>query len=172
MAWATVERVKEVGGLNHPHDYLAYRLDGELDLDNLIDKAIRTASAWIKTRIAGGIYTTLDLDVQELLALGESYLTLHFMTPALKARKVYGTHFAFESEDSDRYAELIDMEWMALAQELLGEWLTVPVGEAHFAFPRLLVGTPIPRNVWPLDSVEQEWLEELDRVRSLPVNLP
>lgn len=165
----TVQQVKDVGGLNHADDYLLFRVANTPALDDLIEDAIDVAAAWLRTRLPSGIYATSDTDIQTLLALGEAYLALHFLAPHAKARKVYGTHFAFDSEDSERYEELIDVEWLKLMEDLLGEWLDVsPTGS--FARPRLRVGAVIDRN--DLQSVEEEFAETLDHVRSLSVALP
>lgn len=170
MAWATKEKVKEVGGLNYANDYLNFQFASVSELNTAIDNAIAVASAWLQIRIQDGVYETEEETIQTVLAQGEAYLALHFLVPAIKARKVYGTHFAWESEASDRYAELIDVEWLALAQELLADWLIVPVGTATFARPVLRVGTVI--DPADLQTVEEEWAEILDRTRSLTVPLP
>jgi hypothetical protein len=172
VPWADVTRVKEIGGLNHADDYLSFRFATVAELNTAINNAIAVASAWLNVRLAPGIYTTTDTDIQELLSQGEAYLALHFLIPAVKARKVIGTHFAWESEDSDRYAELIDVEWLALAQELLADWIIIPVGDTHFARPRMRVGTVIDTLAEGFPTAEQEWEEILDRARSLNVGLP
>lgn len=165
-------QVKEAGGLNEPHAFLTFRFNTQSELETTIDNGERVAAAWLRLNLVPGIYTSSDTDTQEVLSLAEAYLVLHFIVPALKARKVYGTHFAWESEESDSYAALIDTEWMDLAKQLLGDWITVPVGESHFARPVLKVGPVID----PLDprfkSEEERLQEDLDRARSLAVALP
>lgn len=171
MAWATKEKVKEIGGLNYANDYLNFQFSSVAELNTAIDNAIAVASAWLQIRLTpADIYETTDADIQVVLAQGEAYLALHFLVPAIKARKVYGTHFAWDSETSERYAELIDVEWLALAQELLADWLIVAVGDRVFARPKMRVGTVIDRTT--LQSAEEEWAEILDHTRSLSVPLP
>lgn len=172
MAWATPDKVKEIGGLNHADDYLSFQFSSVTELDTAIDNAITVASAWLRVRMTPGIYTTTDTDIQALLAQGESYLALHFLMPAVKARKVVGTHFAWESEEAESYAELIDVEWLALAQELLADWIIINTGESHFARPRMRVGTVIDPLAEGFPTSLEEWEELLDRARSLSVLLP
>lgn len=160
------------GGLNHADDYLAFRFQNVGELDTAILNAMAVAASWLRTRLPSGIYDSTDDDVQSLLGLAEAYLSLHFLMPHLKARKVLGTHFSFDSEESERYEELIDVEWLKMAQDLLGEWLTIASGERHFARPRLRIGTVIDPLDPSFESVEQEFVEILDRTRSLSVTLP
>lgn len=168
----TAKQVKEVGGLNDANAFLAFFFADVAELNTAINNSIVVAASWLKTRLPSGIYTSSDTDIQNLLSLAEAYLALHFLMPHLKARKVTGRHFAFESEDSDRYEELIDVEYLKLAQDLLGEWLTIAVEDRHFARPRMRVGPVIDPNDVSLESVEEELAETLDRARSLTVNLP
>jgi len=176
MAWATEARVRGVGGFNDAGtlgDWKLFKFATNAELTAAIADAIAVASAFLKVRDPGGVYTTTDTDIQEILAQAESFLALHFFVPALKARRVYGTHYPLESEGSDRFEELIDIEWMELAQQLLAGIINLEVkGEKAFARPTLRVG----RVIDPLDvsykSSEQQIEETLDYARSLSVVLP
>ena len=174
MPWADEAKVREIGGLNNTSatgDWNIFRFDSNAELTTAIENAITVASAWIQLRILSGYYETTDANLQAVLAQAESYLALHFLLPAVKMRRVVGTHYPIETEGSDRYEELIDVEWMKLAEELLVGLLQIDVGNTKSYYrPTLRVG----RVLDPLDykSVEQQIEETLDHARSLGITLP
>jgi hypothetical protein len=167
MALTTEARVRSTGGFNHEDDFNMFRFSVDAEFSEFIANKILVASAWIQSRILSGIYSSSDPNVIEVVTEGETYMTLHFMMPHLKARRVMGTHYAVESESSDRYQELIDVEYLTIAQELLGNWLVVEVGTVVFARPTLRVGRVIDVNAAGFETVEEELEETLDRARSL-----
>lgn len=178
MAFATEAKVREIGGLNDQSqtgDWHLFRFVSNSELSTAIANAIAVAGAWIQTHLLDPtIYSTSDPNLSLLLAQGESYLALHFLVPAVKARRVMGSHYAVESEASDRYEELIDVEWLQLAQELLQGLLILEITtEQHFfARPTLRVGPVLDPLQIGVETVEQELEETLDRARSLSVVLP
>lgn len=170
MPKTTEDQVREVGGLNDRSDtgdWLLFRFNDDGELSAAIANAMAAASSWVVVRIEASVYASTDSDINTLLALGEAYLTLHFLVPALKARKVFGSHYAVEAEDSDRFAALIDVEWLNLARELLEPWLIVPGTTSAYAKPRMRIGTVINPLDPGFETIETEFEETLDRARSL-----
>lgn len=160
MAQATVALVKELGGLNNSDDYNLWRFSTPDELDAALVRALAVASAWIRRR-APSLYTTTDADTLTCLGVGEAFLALHFIVAPLKARKVFGTHWALDQEDSSRFAELIDVEYKQLAEDALGLDLTIVTEPNAFARPTFTIGPVID----PLTdtSIESE-TEQLDEI--------
>lgn len=171
MAAITTEaQVREVGGLSDRSatgDWNLFRYESDAELTVAITNAIAVASSWIQLRIDTGIYASADTNIQTVLSLAEAYLSLHFLVPALKARRVFGTHYALETQEAAAYAELIDVEWMALARELIDAWVIIDTPGSVYAKPRMRVGTAINPLDPGFESMETELLETLDRARSL-----
>ena len=168
MAYATVSLVKELGGLNEEQDYNLFRYSSPDQLDAAITRKIAVASAWLKTQNASN-YATTDADEQVVIGEGEAYLALHFLTMPLKSRKVFGTHWALDQEDSTRFAELIDVEYKAMAEDLLGEFFTVTEQQGGFARPVLIVGPVIdPLTDLTIESEDVQLQEIADEARAWP----
>lgn len=172
MPLATEALVRNTGGFNHADDYHMFRFANDSELTSFITQKLSLASAWLQTRLKSGIYTSVDPLINTVVAEGEAYITLHFMMTHLKSRKVQGTHWPLESEGSERYAELIDVEFLTLAQELLGTWMIIEIGSQNFARPTFRIGTVIDPLSSGFETAEQEIEETLDRARSLAVPLP
>lgn len=171
MAYATVALVKEVGGLNEALDYNLFWHSSPDELDAAITRKIAVASSWLKSRNLSA-YNTTDTDEQALIGEGEAYLALHFLTMPLKSRKVFGTHWALDQEDSTRFAELVDVEYKAMAQDLLGEFFTVVETPTAFAMPTFQIGPVIDRFDTDLKSEEEQIAEIAELSRSWPTVVP
>lgn len=160
MAYATVALVKELGGLNEASDYLLFRFSTPDELDAAIVRKIAVAAAWLRSRNLSA-YLTTDADELVVIAEGEAYLALHYLIMPLKARKIYGTHWALDQEDSTRFGELVDVEYKDMAQDLLGEFFTVTEEANAFARPTFQIGPVIDLLTDTTIDSEEEQLEKL-----------
>jgi hypothetical protein len=98
------------------------------------------------------------------------YLALEAITDTLKAEKIYGTHFAYMSEDSPAYEALIANEWGVKAMQSLDIWVTVETAASHFAMPLFLTSVPLIENEWQntaLSPLSVLYSELLDRARGM-----
>lgn len=165
---ATISIVKELGGIQAEDDYLLWRFSSPDELDALLTRCLQRAASRIYRR-APTFYTETDENVLSDLAVGEGWLTLHLAIVALKSRKVFGTHWALDQEDSSRFQELIDNEYLTLAEEALGVDLTTSTGTSAFARPVLLVGPVIdPLTDLTLESEDVQLEEIADTARAWP----
>lgn len=168
MALASAALVREVGGIDDGDAYNLFRLANDAALNTLVTARLAVASSWLKTR-APDEYASSDTDIQALFTHAEALLAMHFLCVSLKARKVYGTHFPYDSEGSDRYAELIDVEWMKQVEELVGPFLVVQAGdEKAFAAPVFLAGGVIDRSTLDGAGETTELQDIIDEANDLP----
>lgn len=166
--YATIDRVKKIGGLNEDLDYNLYRFSSPDELDAEIQDAIAVAKATIRDG-NDAVYDAPSADQLTKITRGECYYALYFLYPALKARKVTGTHWPLDQEDSSRFAELIDTEWLALAQTALQGVIDVQVTGQTFTRPVLLVGPVIdPLIDLTLESEDVQLQEIADAARAWP----
>lgn len=138
--YASVGLVKQLGGLNESSDYLLFRYASPDELDAAITRQVAVVSAGLTEDIPA-IYGAPTAGQTLLLAEGEAYLALSLLCMSLKSRRVFGTHWPLDQEDSSRFQELIDNEFQERAQSLLGRWLTVIEEKNAFAKPVFLVST-------------------------------
>jgi hypothetical protein len=165
--YATVARVKSIGGLNEALDYNLYRFADVTELNTEITDAIAVAKATIRS-LNSSVYDAPDADQLVKITRGEAYYALYFAYPALKARKVTGTHWPVDSEGSERYAELIDSEWLALAQTALEGIIDVSPAGTAFARPTLSVTNAINRTNNPELLTQAEIVQGIaEEARSL-----
>ena len=165
MALASVEEVRRRGGLNHEEDFRLFRVADEAELDDLVAEDLALAEAYLTDRVSSTYYTgsaTTSASKDLLFKRAECLLAMHFLTLPLKVRKVEGTHFAFDSEDSSRYEELIDNEFLKAAELLIEPYLDITDSDdAPFGYPVMLATTPLDRTTVPVvDSVLQDVLDE------------
>ena len=157
MSLADVDDVKLVGGLNEAQDYLLFRVADAAAMDALLQDNLDLAEAYLGSRVAASVYTgsaTLDTNRDKLFQRAECLLALHFALLHLKSRKVFGTHAPYDSEDSARYEELIDQEYLKQVELLIEPWVTVETVETAFALPQLLVTPAIdPADVQSVEEV-------------------
>lgn len=164
MALATAALVREVGGIDDDAAYRLFVVASDTALNALVTARLAIASAWLRTR-APNDYDNGDADTDALFTHAEALLTMHFLAETLKARKVYGTHFPYDSEDSDSYAKLIDVEWMHQVEELVGPFLAVTVGdEKPFAAPVFLTFGVLDRS--QLQSASDELGDIIDEANA------
>jgi len=174
MPWATEAKVREIGGLNNTDavtgDFKIFKFTTNAQLTTAIENAIAVASAFLQLRIISGYYATTDPNLQVVLAQAESYIALHYLLPAVKARKVEGIFYPVESEEAESYKELIDIEWMELAEELLIGLVQFDIGGSkNFSRPTLRTGRVIDPFAAGFKTEEQIITETLDRARSLGI---
>lgn len=141
MAWATTALIKELGGLDASSDYTVFWDADGTALDTRITSVIAIASARVAQRVGTTVYTTTDPSVQTILAWGESYVALYHLYAPLRARKVLGTHYPLQQEDSERFDALLNTDWLELANSLLEPYETEEIDDKPFAMPAFVLGT-------------------------------
>jgi hypothetical protein len=163
--FTTVERIKALGQLRYD---LFEGFADEAALDDFLEVFIGAVDGYLEANLADDIPASLEAGVVARLDLGAAYLALELVTASLKARKVYGTHAPFDSEESQSYDEPLNKEWKELALLMIGEWIPLedPTPESAFARPVLVATTPVDyRSTSILTPIEQ-WNELLTRVRA------
>jgi hypothetical protein len=140
-------------------------------LDALVLDAATDADNWMQVYL-GSLYggtTTAETAVQ---ARGQAYLALAYLTPTLKAKKVYGTHFPLDSEDSAAYENLLEQDWEGLARSLLAKWISIEAtgtgggAQQNFALPYFAaVDSP---DATTTDDNDLQLRELADAARSRP----
>jgi hypothetical protein len=122
----------------------------DASLHAFVDTKIAVADSWLKRHL-GSFYALADPDALVMQIQAESYLTLHYLTPILRAAKTYGIHDPIMSEESSSYDSLIERNWKEEAQSLLDEWLTVEqLGSMAFAQPTFGFSPAVP--IVPYDN--------------------
>src|ERR1043166_5675262 len=142
MALTTSTLVRAAGGLNDADAYRLFRVADDTAFNTLIDTKIAVAAAWLRTR-APVSYASSDADTITLFTEAESLVTLHFLVLALKSRRVEGTHWALDQEGSERFEELIDVEYLKLALELLEGFIEEPTTGPTLALPTFSIGAEL-----------------------------
>ena len=167
MSYATVDSVKALGGLNSDDDYNMFRYRSADELDAAITGLIASASA-IVGESNPGEYASPTTGQQARLVLGESYYVLYLLYLPLKSRKVTGTHWPLDQEGSERFQELIDVEYKGMAEEMLPDFLVISAGTSVFARPVFRVSTPVdPLGDDQIESEATQILEIVDEAESL-----
>lgn len=119
------------GGIAEADAYLLFRLADDAALNTEVTRMLTRASAWLVGHLTDPAdYTgaaTAATNTDALFAGAEEALTMHFLTMQLKARKVYGTHFPYDSEGSERFEELIDVEWFKQVEGFVSGFLNTQV---------------------------------------------
>jgi len=133
VALTTPGEVRRLGGLDDELAYELFRLPDEAALDALISDEIDLASAYLTSK-AGSDYTqTADSGKQAIFRRAEAYFVLMQLAEPLKARKVYGKHAPYASEESLSYQRLIDEEWAAKFEMLVGQFIADDTGSPYSA---------------------------------------
>lgn len=163
----TPQEVEDIGALTPA----LFQLADQASLDTFVQAAIDASDDWMQGHL-GASYGLAQFDWQVgLQRRGQMYLALEKLTDTVKARKIYGTHAPYMSEDSPAYEALIDNEWGIRAMEMLDLWVTVESPTRHFAMPLLLTSSPLIENeiqnpaITPLSTL---YSELLDRARGIP----
>jgi len=172
--FTSVDLIEQAGGIDEPQAYVLFRYADKPTLDAMVLQYAGFAASWLKTRAGASVYASaaLDSDVSNLFALGETYVACHFIFPILQSRKVTGSYYPLQEEDSARFEELIGVQWMKLAEDLLEPYLTVEEEGKPFALPVFRVGPGVTRTLDGSDGIptEEAILEaNLDIVRTLAV---
>ena len=158
MALANVGDVRRRGSLQTPDAYTLFDLEDEGALDDLLKEDLDLAAAWLGERVDDAYYTgaaTANTNRDLLFKRAEILVTLHFATLPLKIRKVEGTQWPLLQEDSSRFAELIDVEYLRQAELLIQPYVDIETaGEAPFALPAILATNDFERSEL-LDRVTQ-----------------
>jgi hypothetical protein len=165
MALNTSARAtRERGGLDHEDDHLLFRLPSPAALDRRIMDAISLAAAYLGDRVSSTYYTgspTANSGRDELFKATEQLIALHFACLPLKSRKVFGSHWALDSETSERYQELIDQEFLSQAELLIQPYVEITEpGEVAFALPALTATQGIDSST--VDSIELQIQRDID----------
>lgn len=163
MSLTTVANVRQTGGIAEADAFLMFRVADDTALNAEVARMLARASAWLAEQ-APLHYTgsaTASANVDLLFTGAEEALTMHFLTMQLKARRVYGTHFPYDSEGSERFQELIDVEWFAQMNGLVGRFFEVSSDAGHpFALP--VMGTTSTIQPEEIDSVTTRLGDALD----------
>lgn len=127
----------------------------------LVSRQLLIADAFVYRRVGASTYSDTDERIQTMLAAAECYLTLAYLTAMAKARKVYGTHYSFDSEDSQSYDNPLETEWRQLAIELLDEFAVIDEPGSAVALPVFLVSTDVDETLTQStpDDIDT-WLDE------------
>lgn len=140
-------------------------------MDVLVQAAINDSDAWMQVYLGAnyGGTTTFETAVQ---TRAQTYMALSLLTPLLKAKKVYGTHFPIDSEDSDAFERLMEQDWEGLARSYLAKWISIePTGttggaQQNFALP--FFGTTESPDATTSDDEDFRMQEIADEARSVP----
>ncbi len=165
MPLCTHDQVESVGALT----FTLLQLVDQPTLDTFVDFAIAGADAWMQDKM-GGNYNLTQFSWQVTQQQnGQIFLSLERISDTLKARKTYGTHSPYMSEDSPGFENLIMVNWGQRAMECLDRWVTVEQINRNFAMPIFQVGQPIPETDSTcngLESLSAFYSGLLDRARS------
>lgn len=160
----TPGEVKTIGMLTYPMFLVA----DDAALDTIVQAAIDYADAWFQGHSGSNYGLTTPTWVPVLQRRGVMYLALEALGDMVKARKIYGTQFAYDSEESPAYEALIENEWGQRAREALDLWITVEKQGTGFALPVFLITDPTPileDDTNGLDSLNVLYEEVLTRSR-------
>jgi len=166
MALATTAKVALIGGLIP----FLYGPDVDLTAMNvIIQAAIDDASAWMTVYLdaAYGGTTAVETAVQ---TRAEAYIALSYLTPTLRAMKVYGTHAPLDSEEGDSYERLLEQDWEGLAKSLLQKWIVVeitgtPSGATPFALPYFSATSPVDSTLRDVEEIQISAIDDEARGR-------
>lgn len=140
----TAERVRELGGLDDADAPDLFRLADEAALIARVEREILIASAWLQSR-APDDYASGDTVTDTLFAEAEAYLALQQLYETLKMRKVTGTHWPLETEGSERFEQLIDVEMPEHIKKFVDSFLVIETADTPFAAPVMVLGGVIDR---------------------------
>lgn len=162
--FTTLTRIKQLGQLRFD---LFEGIGGESELNLFLEPFRSAVSGYLTANLADGIAASTDAGVLARLDLGAAYLALELVTASLKARKVYGTHSPYDSEESQSYDEPLNKEWKELALLMIGEWIPLedPTPASAFARPVLVATTPVDYDSISILTPLEQWNELLTRAR-------
>ena len=158
MPLSTAANVRQTGGIAESNAYLLFQVADDTALNTEVTRMLARASAWLANHVEDAtVYTgsaTADTNIDAMFEGAEEALTMHFLTMQLKARKVYGTHFPYDQEGSERFEELIDVEWFRQMESFVSTYLNTQDDPTHtFALPVLgSTGTIIATDLEPITT--------------------
>lgn len=167
MALTTPKEVLRTGGLQEVEAADLFRLESQAHLTRHVQTAIDRAQAWLSGR-APSYYTgsaTGSANQDADFKAAEEYFTLHLLYWPLRVRKVLGSHFPLDSEDSDAYDALSE-DALEMAERFVSSYVVLETSaESAFALPTLLASAAILPEEY--QSVNQEYE---DRIRAAEPN--
>lgn len=170
----SVGRVRDLGGLTDDAvtNFKAHFLFGYADDAALIARItteIAVASAWLQSR-GGSDYASGDTVKDTLFAEAEAYLALQPLYETLKMRKVTGIHHPLQSEGSERFQELIDVEMPAHIAKFIDAYIAPPEDPGRpWAAPAMALSRPIDRRQPTYVSQREQLDDTIDEATGLPV---
>lgn len=164
--YTAVARVKALGQLRFD---LFEGLDNDGELDTFLGPFLSAVDGYLDANLAEDIPASVEAGVVARLDLGAAYLVLELVTASLKARKVYGTHAPYDSEEAESYDEPLNKEWKELALLMIGEWIPLedPTPGSAFARPVLRATTPVDYGSTATLTPLEQWNDLLTRARGL-----
>jgi hypothetical protein len=129
----TPQEVADIGALTPA----LFQVADTTAMNLLIQSALDYADGWFAGHSGLNYGLTTPAWVPVLQRRGVIYLALEALSDTLKARKIYGVHAPYMSEESPAYEALIDNEWGQRAREALDLWITVEKQGTGFALPLL-----------------------------------
>ena len=143
MGLTSVREVRRLGGLDDDESFRLFRMPDDAALDALIEDEIDFISA-VLTDKAGSNYTqTANTNLVARFRRAEAYYVLAEITEPLKSRKTHGTHWAVDSEDSVRLEALIENNYQAKAESLVGQYLPDDTTDSPFSAGVFVIGTAV-----------------------------
>lgn len=136
-----LQDVLTLGGLDDADAYLLFRLDSEAQLRERVTAEMAISEAYIAVKVPT-YYVSADASTQTLLGRAACYLTLQQLVESLKSRKIEGTQWALDQEDSSRFQALVDVEYEAQAMKLLNLFGADESGQP-IMLPGLVVGNEL-----------------------------
>src|SRR5207253_7814945 len=138
----------------------------QAQLDALVQDSIDDADAWMQAYM-GSSYGATGAGEVRTQARGQAYLAASYLLDTVGFKKLVGTHYPIDSEDSAEYERWIT-ELEEKARGLLAKWITVEVGAggtagSSFAAPAFRAGPGVDQ----ADADTEETLMEAiaDRAR-------
>ena len=151
MAKATVNQVLLEAGLDEDTAYHLLRMSSEAELHAFVTQKIASAAGYLRAKITATIYDAVsDTDRTEAITQAEIWKAASLVVKVIEARKVFGTHWAVDSEDSTGYAGLIE-QWERMLAEFLDELAVIDEGAPTY-IPAIALTTGIDRTqitIWP-----------------------
>ena len=160
MALGTVALVRRLGGLDDDEAHLLFLLGSEAELNALISDQLDYSAEWIETRAPAAYAAAVLGTYQRQFAMGEVYFTLIDLFQPLQARKVVGSHWPLDSEESVNYAALI-AEWKERFEEFTSQFFVTDTAERPVQMPYFGIGGVL--DYTDVDSVEAELTEIADQ---------
>ena len=142
MPLTSAADVIAVGGLDDADAYRLFRLADTAALTARINAEIPIAEAYIAV-VAPTAYASVDANTLLLLGRACSYLVLQQLVETLKARKIEGSQWPLDQETSDRFENLVDVEYARQAGRIL-DLFGASESTTALCLPTFSVGNALP----------------------------